>query len=113
MGSAVVEEYAALGVDVNGRTVQMPGELIAVQKVTTSATTAKTAAAFNAKTRFLVVSSDTDVNFVLGDSSVTATSAGRTLYASTYRPLPVNPGPVHPPFADSAEVPTHIAFIDK
>ena len=101
MGTVIVEEYANLA-DVGSRDAQIPGEPLAVQSVTTSGTTARTASDFDASTKFLIISSDTAEAFSVGDGTVTATATDRPLYASTYREVQVKPG-----------TDTRIAFINK
>ena len=78
------------------------GALLATQTVTSSGTTARTSSDFNASTTYLIISSDTDEAFEVGDATVTATAADRALYAKTYREVQVKPG-----------TQTRIAFINK
>jgi hypothetical protein len=100
MSNIVVEEYAGLG-DVTGGTAQIPGKLIAKHNITGSASSARNSTALNASTNFLIISSDSSEAFKVGDSSVTAATTDRPLYASTYRDIEVT----------SSD--THIAFINK
>lgn len=100
MGTATIEEYANLA-DVNGSEAQIPGTPLAVQTVTTSGTTARTGADFNASTRYIIISSDADELFEVGDGTVTAAAGDRPLYAKSYREVEIK----------SAD--TRIAFINK
>jgi hypothetical protein len=100
MSNIVVEEYAGLG-DVTGGTAQIPGKLIAKHNITGSGTSARNTVAINDATKFLIISSDSNEAFKVGDGSVTAATTDRPLYASTYRDIEVT----------SSD--THIAFINK
>lgn len=100
MGTVVIEEYASLA-DVSGRDAQIPAVPLAVQTVTSSGTSARTSSGFNDSTRFLIISSDTDEAFKVGNSTVTAVTTDRPLYAKTYREVEVK------------DADARIAFINK
>lgn len=103
MGTAYIEQYGNIVEDRNGNEAQIPGSPMGTEptlKVTTSGTTARSGADFESNAEFLIISADVDVQFELGDSTVTADANSRILYAGTYREV-------------SKDGATRIAFIDK
>lgn len=93
MATFYVEEYANI-VDPagGGDNAQVPGELLAIQKITVAASSARTSSNFNALTKYLIVSTDTVCQFELGDGTVTADGDSRPLYANTYRAVALESG---------------------
>lgn len=91
MGVVRIEEYGDIQKDKHGGdSVQCPGSVIAVQSITSSGTSARNSADFDAGTAFVVVTSDTAVHFGFGDSSVAATTADSFLPANTPRAFGVD-----------------------
>lgn len=101
MGTAIIEEYASLADVGGGITAQIPATPLAVQKITTSGTTARNSVDFNSATTFVVISSDANEHFAVGGSGVEADANDRPLYANTLREVEVR----------STDV--RIAFINK
>ena len=93
-----VEEYGTITLFNRGDNIQVPEGVIASHEVTPSSTTARTSTPFNSKTRFVLIFSDEECRFILGDSTVTADSSDLILPARTFRTMGV---------ADS----THLAVI--
>ena len=101
MGTVIIEEYANLA-DVRGRDAQIPGTVLNTQVVTSGSSSVRTTVDFDESTNFLIISSNADEAFALGDGTVSASATDRPLYASTYREVQVKPG-----------TQTRIAFINK
>lgn len=112
MGTVYIEEYASVGKDFDGNFINCVGRLLAVQKVTSSGTTARTSSDFNEKTRYIVISSDANECYKLGNSSVEATANDSPLNSGSYRALEVFPLDDNPEL-EYTENPTRIAFINR
>jgi len=61
-----IEEYADLQEDIAGNQMQSPGDLLATQKVSIGASSVQSAA-FNSKTEYLLITSDVDCQFEIGN----------------------------------------------
>ena len=81
MAKLYIEEYETLAATPLKGQVQAPGTLLAIQQVTISGTSAQSAA-LNARTRFVVLTTDTTCWF--------HEAANPTAIAATHRLLPPN-----------------------
>lgn len=83
MGSLYISEYAGLEVARNGQTIQAGAEpSLATQKITTSGTSAQSAA-FNAKTKFIRVHTDAIVSITFGADPTATTDHARMVAGQT------------------------------
>lgn len=84
-----IEQYATL---FEGGKGQLPAEPLGTeptQKLTVGATTVRTSENFDSATQILILSTDTDCQFEVGDDTVTADTNSRILFANTYRAIEV------------------------
>lgn len=88
-----IEEFATLMKDENGELMQAPGPLMANQKVTIGAGSAESDP-FHERCRFVLLTTDTACQFVVGPSPQTADAEGRFLPANGSRWVPCQPGQV-------------------
>lgn len=91
MSIMVVEEYGNLAVDASGNVIPAPGDLVAMQTVTMTGTTAPTPNAINASTRYIGIVSDVAIYFDMA-AAPTATTSTRFLPANSVRYFVVHSG---------------------
>ena len=74
MATLYIEEYQDVGKDEDGNIMPIPGALVTNQKVTIAGTSAQSAA-FNSRTKYLTILTDTACQFVTGSNpTASATS---------------------------------------
>lgn len=82
------EQYATIVETTNGNEAQVPGDPLganAAVSVAVGASSARSTVPFDDLTKFLILTSDVDARFEIGDSTVTADSSSRRIFAGTYR----------------------------
>lgn len=84
MSIMVVEEYERLAADASAHVIQTPGNLVAMQTVTMTGTSAATPNAVNAITRYIGIIADVDIYFDIA-AAPTATTSTRYLAAGCVR----------------------------
>lgn len=92
MATLYIEQYASIFEDAKGNEAQLPSRPLGSEpslKVTVGASSARTSADFDGSAKFLIIATDTDCQFELGDSSVTADTNSRILFANTYREVEI------------------------
>ena len=85
-----IEEFAELGVDKNGNDLPLPAAPLALQQVESTGASAQSAA-FNAATRYLIVTADAPCMFLTGEDPE-ADANSRYLPANCPRPVAVAEG---------------------
>lgn len=87
-----IEQYASIFEDSKGNEAQLPSRPLGSEptlKINIGASSARTSTDFDTASKFLILATDTDCQFELGDSTVTADTNSRILFANTYREVEI------------------------
>lgn len=87
-----IEEWGTLTSDANGIEAQVPHDHVARTQLTFTATAARTSFDFDSKTTYIVIYSEVNAYFLLGDSTVTADQNSLYLPAGTFRSIGLSAG---------------------
>ena len=89
MPTLYIEEYADLLEAKDGKVIQATDNLIGNTQLTIAGASVVTPVDFDPDTKLLVLVSDTNCQYEIGDGSAVATAASRFLPAGVYRPIAV------------------------
>ena len=90
MATLWIEEYANAGDSLDGKNINVTGDVKANQKVTIGATTAASSA-FGSQTEYLVIHADAACYYKVDNGTATATTSTSHLPANTLRAVECKP----------------------